>query len=475
MLGDMPGFSPPRDRGPVIAIVGGGASGTLTTVHLLRLAAVAQRQLRIVLIDRDSRHGLGQAYGTTHPGHLLNAPAAQMSAVAGQPDHLTRWAAAAGITDAGFLPRHVYGRYLRDTLSDAERRAQPLSSVARVTSEVVAIRHNARGRSLRLLLADGSIDVDFAVLAIGNLPPVPPFPAPRSRRFIADPWAPGALDTIRDGSPVIVVGTGLTMLDVAIAVTSGNQETTVHAVSRHGLLPRAHREPTPARSAIWLPVLSGTAGPIPLAELMWQIRAAAATPGGHWQDVIDALRPHVPGLWQRMPARDKRLFLRHVSRYWEVHRHRMPPATARRIAELRCTGRLSVHRGSVTSVAEHAGQLRVRVDQDGTTAELAAGWLINGTGPTADISRAAGALLHDILGRGMARPDPLRLGIDADPTGAVLDAAGRPSSTIFTLGPPLRGLWYETTAIPEIRDQAAALARRLTAGSPVRQRPGSAA
>jgi uncharacterized NAD(P)/FAD-binding protein YdhS len=183
----------------------------------------------------------------------------------------------------------------------------------------------------------------------------------------------------------------------------------------------------------------------------------------------------VPGLWQRLPIRDKRLFLRHVARYWEVHRHRMPPATARRITELRCTGRLSVLQGRITAVAGDRAGLRVRIDRAGTSAELTAGWLVNGTGPASDITATADPLVQDLLSSGLARPDPLRLGIDADSSGAVLDAAGRPSSTIFTLGPPLRGHWYETTAIPEIRDQAAALARHLMASSQARHRPGSAA
>jgi uncharacterized NAD(P)/FAD-binding protein YdhS len=468
-------LNPPGYRGPVIAVVGGGASGTLAAIHLLRSAAEQQRPVRIILIDRHGRHGLGQAYSTTHPAHLLNAPVGQMSALDGDPDDLTRWAAAAGIGHDGFLPRQIYGRYLRDTLSAAERRALPLSRVTQVTSDAVAIRQNARGRPLRLLLADGCIDADMAVLAIGNLPPVPPFPALQSHRFIADPWAPGALDDARDGSPVIVVGTGLTMLDVAIAVTTGNRDTAVQAVSRHGLLPRVHRGPPPPGSPIWLPVISDATGPVQLTELMWQVRSAMASRPGSWQDVMDALRPHVPGLWQRMPARDRRLFVRHVARYWEVHRHRVPPATARRITELRCTGRLSVLQGQVTKVAEEAGQVRLHVAQGGSTAELTAGWLINGTGPATDIMRARDPLLRDLLGRGLARPDPLRLGIEAGPDGAVLDASGTPSSTLFTLGPPLRGVWYETTAIPEIRAQAAALARRLTAGSQERQRPGSAA
>jgi uncharacterized NAD(P)/FAD-binding protein YdhS len=197
----------------------------------------------------------------------------------------------------------------------------------------------------------------------------------------------------------------------------------------------------------------------------------------HWQDVVDAVRPHIPDLWRRLPDRDKRLFVRHVARYWEVHRHRMPPATARRITELRCTGRLSVLRGRVTGVSGTPGpaRLRIRVDQDGSVTDLPAGWLINATGPGTDLTRTADPLLRDLLSRGLARPDPLRLGLDATGDGAVLDAAGTPSPTLFTLGPTLRGIRYESTAIPEIRDQAAALAGRLIAAPGAREHPGSAA
>ena len=472
----MPGLDAPESRGPIVAIIGGGASGALAAIHLLRSAAARQYPLRITLIDRYGRHGLGQAYATTHPDHLLNAPASQMSALAGDPDHLIRWAGPEVTDPAGFLPRQVYGRYLRGTLSDAERQAQPLSWVTRVTSDVVAIRHNPCGRPLRLVLADGCIDADLAVLATGNLPAALPFPVPHSPQIIADPWAPGALDAAADGSPVMIVGTGLTMMDVAVAVTSGSPRTAVHAVSRHGLLPRAHRgSPQPRSAPLWLPVLSDAAGPVRLGELMWQVRCAMAARPGNWQQVMDALRPSVPGLWQRMPAQDKRLFLRHVARYWEVHRHRVPAATASRITELRGTGRLSVLQGQVTAVTEQARQLRVRISQGSGTAECTAGWLINGTGAATDITAAADPLLRDLFARGLARPDPLRLGIDASTDGALLDASGTPSSTLFTLGPPLRGLWYETTAIPEIREQAAALAGRLTAGRQACERPGSAA
>jgi uncharacterized NAD(P)/FAD-binding protein YdhS len=195
-----------------------------------------------------------------------------------------------------------------------------------------------------------------------------------------------------------------------------------------------------------------------------------------WEEIMDALRPHVPRLWQRLSLADRQLFLRHVARYWEVHRHRMAPDTARRVSTLLGTGRLSVHAGQVRAVTAEPGALRVCIEHAaGASTEHEAGWLVNATGPDGDITRTRDPLLRDLLRGGQARPDPLRLGLDATPSGAVLDSAGRPSGTLFTLGPPLRGLWYETTAIPEIRTQAAALALRLTAAAPVPARPGAAA
>ena len=186
---------------PVIAIIGGGASGTLTAIHLLRLA-VAGRPMHIVLIDRDGRHGLGQAYATTHHRHLLNSPADTMSAVAGDPGHLLRWAGANGIAHDWFLRRSDYGRYLRETLAEAQRRAAPSAAVTRVTAHVVRITGGAAGHPLRLhLTAGGHIGADLAVLAVGSAAPAAPFPVPDSPRYIPDPWAPDALRRTGDGRP----------------------------------------------------------------------------------------------------------------------------------------------------------------------------------------------------------------------------------------------------------------------------------
>jgi uncharacterized NAD(P)/FAD-binding protein YdhS len=463
--------------GPTVAIIGGGASGTLAAVHVLHRAAEAAQPLRVLLIDKDGRHGLGRAYSTTDPSHLLNSRAGRMSGLPGDPGHLVRWAQAQGIEHDGFLARRDYGRYLVELLADAQRRAWPAARLEVVRGEVTAAARPGAGLPLRLRL-DGDqapVEADIVILATGSLPPGAPCPVPAGPRYIADPWAPGALDGTGDGAPVIIIGTGLTMLDLATSLTDASPRTVVHAVSRHALLPRGHRgAPAPGQSAPDLPALARE--PLRLADLVRQVRAAAARcPGDDWQDLIDVLRPQIPGLWQRLSADDQRLFLRRYARYWEVHRHRVPPVTAGRIARLRAAGRLQVRPGQIVAACGGPDGVRVSIADGGTVTVLDGGWLINGTGPAADVTTAADPLLRSLLATGLARPDALRLGLDANGCGALLDAAGHPGDRLFALGPPLRGVRYETTAITEIAVQAEALARHLITASHVLARPGSAA
>ncbi len=459
-----------------MAVIGAGASGTLVSASLLRLAASARLPLplQIELIDRHGRHGLGQAYATSHPRHLLNSPVSRTSALTADPADLARWADTNGIRHDGFLPRGVFGRYLRDVLANAERAARGSASVNRVTGDVVSVTRAGPEQRLRLRLASGRyLDADVAVLASGNRPPAPPCEVPSSPCYVADPWAPGALDEITDGSPVAVLGTGLTMLDVAIAVTSAHRGSVVHAVSRHGLLPRAHRRPH-GGGHNQAPEL-GLGGPAELPALIRAVKTAATEASDNWDAVVDALRPQIPWLWQELSLQHKRLFLRHVARYWEIHRHRMPPATARRIAGLRSAGRLSVLACRVVVVREESAGLRITIERESGLVSIRAGWLVNATGPAADIAASADPLLRQLFRTGLAVPDPLGLGLAADASGALLDSSGSASDSLFTLGPPLRGQLYETTAIPEIREQATVLADRIVVASLGRVMSGNAA
>ncbi|MEV4840258.1 FAD/NAD(P)-binding protein [Nonomuraea sp. NPDC049486] len=432
---------------PSVIIVGGGASGALTAIHLLRLARATGTPVAVTLIDQGGRHALGQAYSTTDPHHLLNTRVERMSALDDEPDHLLAWARTTGVHAYDYLPRAIYGRYLREVLAVAED--LPARPLHRVTAAAVALDADHAVR-----LADGRrMAADAVVLALGNGSPAPLPGVAAHPRHIADPWAPGALTGIDDGAPVLVLGTGLTMVDVALTVTRAHPDTVVYALSRRALLPRPHL----VRPALPLPVTIPD-GPLRVTDLLAATRKAVRA-SGDWQGVLEGLRPHVQELWQRLGPDERRLFLRRVARYWEIHRHRIPPHSATAIDDLRAGGRLRLLRGSLLTAEPATDGLRIRADLDGAMTGLDVGWLVNATGPGTDVTTSP--FLASLIATGVARQDSLRLGLDADPDGAVLDAGGRRSDRLFALGPLLRGTLYETTAVPEIRAQAVALAPRL--------------
>ena len=109
-----------------VAVVGAGAAGTLTAIHLVDRAVRADRALDLILVDARPEPGRGVAYATTDRRHLLNVPAGGMSALPDDPGHLVDWLRAHGhadVTPADFVPRADYGRFLQDTLAEAVRTA----------------------------------------------------------------------------------------------------------------------------------------------------------------------------------------------------------------------------------------------------------------------------------------------------------------------------------------------------------------
>ena len=440
-----------------IAIIGAGASGVLTAAHL----HAAAPELRVAILDAGARAARGLAYGTPYGAHLLNVPAARMSALAQDPDHFKRWLEARGMEDPGprFAPRTVYGEYLADVLGEA---CAPPSKVARVIGTSVGLARGEDG--WRVHLHDGRVLAAKAVvLALGNLAPADPLKAAgvESDNYLRDPWAPGAAQGLDPEAAVLIIGTGLTMVDLALALRAEGHRGPIHALSRRGLLPQAHAPHAPRP-------LPAPPDPIsPRAMLRWvrEQVAQAMGEGADWRTVIDGIRPHTRRIWGGWSLAQKGSFLRHARAFWDVHRHRTAPEVGAEVQGLLASGGLQVHAGRVLSLHDIAGGVEVQWTRRGDAQPriLRVGRVINCTGPSSDYKAVDQPLVAHLRRAGWLVPDPLRLGVETDADGRLLDTAGKPVPGLFTLGPLRRPTFWESTAIPEIREQSQALSARLAA------------
>ena len=441
-----------------IAIVGGGATGALAAVHLARRFDVGRAD--IVLIERSRDIGRGLAYSTRDPGHLLNVRVANMSAFADEPDHLLAWlrehrteSSVDSPTPFCFIPRSTYGDYIGDLVgqalaSGAIRSAQDTCVDAVESADAVAL-HLASGRA---------IVVDQVVLATGYdaKPALDGVPA-------AQAWTDGSLDDLPSDAPLLIVGSGLTMVDMTLSLDRRGHRGPITVVSRRGLLSSAHR-PVALHE---LPAEMVPFGAELSALLAWLrgLAARMSADGVDWRSTVDALRPHTQRLWRSMSGEQKRRFLRHARVYWEIHRHRMAPEVERHIVRLRSSGRLTIVAAHALSAVQRADGVHVRIARRGTNAaeDHCFARIIDCTGQPDDPIRSENPLIRALLARGAARADPLRVGLDVAENYALIDARGRPSRRIQAVGPLTRAAFWECIAIPDIRLQCQDIAEGLAA------------
>ncbi|CAN5153364.1 FAD/NAD(P)-binding protein [soil metagenome] len=438
-----------------VSIVGGGFSGTLQAINLLRHDGPAA-----TLIERSARVGDGLAFGAAHPAHVLNVRASNMSAFPDDADHFVRWLGNRGVADPGsaFVPRVEYGRYLRELLDDAVRKAPGRIRIVRGDVMDAVARPDG---GARLLLADGeSIDSDAVVLAVGNLPPHDPPGLEAGRlssvRYKADPWEAGVATGLGPDDEVLIIGTGLTMIDVALLLEETGFEGKITALSRRGLLPHAHAAPT----APWDRLNTRT--DTRASALVHTLRDRSAEIG--WRNAVDELRPFTQAMWANASPSEKERFLRHLRPWWDIHRHRLAPVVAGRLSRMQANGRLNVIAGKTLGFVEHPDCIEIawRPRGSATPKSNRVQRVVNCTGPQGDLGRTTAPLLARLRDRGLIRSDTARLGIDVDGYAQTIDNSGAASDWLFAIGPMTRGAFWEIVAVPDIRVQTWTLARRLS-------------
>jgi uncharacterized NAD(P)/FAD-binding protein YdhS len=441
-----------------IAIIGGGATGALAAVHLARRFDAGQAE--VVLVEPRRDIGRGLAYSTRDPRHLLNVRVGNMSAFADQPDHLLAWLREQGtrsgvdcLTEFCFIPRSTYGDYISDlvgrALASGAVRCMHDTCIDAVESADGVALHLASGRAIvadRVVLATG----------FGAKPALYDLPA-------AQAWTDGSLDGLPGDAPILILGAGLTMVDMAVSLDRRGHRGPITVVSRRGLLSSAHR-PVASRQ------LSADAVPFgaEISELLAWLRGLAArmsADGADWRSAVDALRPHAQQLWRSMSGEQKRRFLRHARVYWDVHRHRMAPEIEQHMVRLRSSGRLTIVAGRALSAVQRADGVHVQIARRGVNAieDRRCARVIDCTGQPDDPRRSGNPLIRALLASGTARIDPLGIGLDVAEDYALIDSSGRPSRHIRVIGPLARAAFWECIAIPDIRLQCEEIADAFAA------------
>ncbi|MGN6517671.1 MAG: FAD/NAD(P)-binding protein [Rhizomicrobium sp.] len=453
-----------------IVIVGGGFSGALLGMKLHR----ARPHWRIAIVEPRKRIGRGIAYGACGPEHLLNVPVSRMEI--GLTPGFADWLASrrgeiqdalaesGGDLEAAYVPRRLFGDYIE------ERVAQVLSAKARVgltsiRGEAVRLLDRTRG----VLLTDGrELHADIVVLAMGNLPPRAPGGPDRwlydTGFFVPDPWARDAFDGVGPEEPILLIGAGLTMVDIVLRLSRGGHRGKLLAVSRRGLKPLKHQA-----GGAWAEFLHDKvpASPSVLMSLMRAEIAGAAARNVPWQRVFDAARPAIASVWHHWGEAERRQFLRHLRVRWDVHRHRIAPRIAKSVDDLQASGQLEIVAGRIAGYREDGENVETTIRlRGGGERRFEAGHVVNCTGPGGDFGRIAIPLIADLRKRKLAVADPLGVGLETNDC-AVRDASGNASSWLFALGPLTRPAWWEITAVPEINIQVDRLVNHLTSARPV--------
>lgn len=458
-----------RDLPRRVALIGGGFSGVMVLWHLLQQTT---ERLHVRLYADGALVGRGLAYGTTDPCHLLNVPTGRMSALPHRQDHFLDWLhrapdrwrglapdyAALPVTETTFMPRQVYGAYLQALLEDA--RASALH-----TLEIVPTRATGLAPSGGVIGADGLWAADSIVLATGPVMATP-FALPDHPGALATPWG-GALDrfwqwydgeTWTAASRLALLGTGLTAVDMVLSLVRRGFPGQIVACSRHGDWPAAHDLTTPP--VPWPQDLRPTTAP----ALRQAVETALAAAGDTWRGVIDGCRPVINSLWGGLPDAEKALFYRDSFSWWNVRRHRMPEGSAATLAALTTAGRLVTRAGAVTGVAASGGACAVMLAEG---EHLPVAGVISTLGLSFDLRHTRAPLLQDALRQGFVRPGPAGFGVAVTDGHTAFHGEGW---QLLTLGQLLFGERFETTAVPELRQQAADVAALILAAPRARGR-----
>lgn len=457
-----------------VGIIGAGFAGTVVAANLVNKAS---KPLTIYLIESSQQIPKGIAFSTDNPKHLLNVRACSMGALSQEPDGFCQWLShhektwrpidpyfsSLTLNPDNYYPRKLYGMFLEDLLQHTKAIAHKKGiQLKLIPQKAQDIQWNGN-KTFTVLCKDQALSCDFIVLATG-IPPFKrlPFETPSllsDKRYTANIWD-SPTSVLNQNSPdtgkktILIIGSGLTMVDAVTSLVHQNFKGHILVLSSSGRLPEVHE-------TIPKPALPLNIKPKPLLRLLKEVRAEikeAAASNINWRAVVDGLRPSIPLLWHHLSLRDQKKFLRFLFTIWNKHRHRMSLESKEILDQLLNQRRLELHSAHILQVDNSDPQqikVKALLHDNNQVREWDVQNVINCTGPDYKIANQQNQLLEKLHAKGMINWDPLEMGLATKDNKSL---QGNNGDKMYALGSLLFGERLETTAVPEIRQQAAAIA-----------------
>lgn len=457
-----------------ISIIGAGFSGTMLVVHLLKNI---NSLVEINLINDSEVLNTGIAFHPYSQKSLLNVITAKMSAFAEEPDHFLNWVMLQDkfcdkdrtLIANSFLSRHLYGKYLKDIWKDALKQAGKKGIKLNVIiSPVMDLTVLPNSIDLELKNAE-RLQTDFCVIASGNhLPGNPRIKSSfftDSKHYFQNPWDISSVSGINSMEPVLIIGNGLTMVDTVMGLLERGFQGRILSISPNGFNILPHRHNGLAYTKL-LEEVSDQTNLFELVKLFNKHMKLIREFGLSAEPLIDSLRPLTQTVWKRLTIAEKRIFMSRLRHLWGVARHRIPLHIHDKLQQLRIEDRLHIFSGKLIDIVEVEDKIIVSFYDKKLQGlrELSVSRVINCTGPETDLLKLEGHYLKNALLKGTLSQDDLKLGINADPdTFEVLNQFAVIQPGLYAIGSNLKGLLWESTAVSELRVQAARIAENISA------------
>jgi uncharacterized NAD(P)/FAD-binding protein YdhS len=445
-----------------ITIIGGGFSGAMLAVNMLK----EKRPVHIRIVEKDSRIGYGLAFSAVKDYHLLNVPAHVMGAFPNDTKHFLKWLKHKNIDTTPFchVPRKYYGAYINELFTEELKTCTSEQKIEIICDEAVNVSIKGTKAEIRLK-SDDTFLTDKVVLALGHFPPGHPRSMDRSfiesDRYFRDPWSAPINNEFKSSDKILLIGSGLTMIDTVLTLHNNGFNGKIFSYSNHGYIPSVNKQ-----SDFYPSIYHEIKEHNTILDIFKIVRKhikIAEEKGIGWRAVLDSFRYQNQEIWLSLPLEEKKKFLKHLSRIWNIARHRIPGDYDQVLNKLVKSGQLEIKAVKILSMIKSENCIKVNYFDKKVKEEKTESfdYVLNCTGPQSNYERVECPLVINLLKQGYIKCDLFGMGLNALPNGTLIDKQGAPSGFLYSIGPPLKGILGESTAVPELRQQAHDLARLL--------------